>query len=531
MISSIRGKVSISTNEIKMKYPPPLSDDQLHDLITEVKDWQLTHGSLLKLLHCNDQGSVLAHSIGASLFPTLFPRILFEEALSLQRIYNKLYTAVAEDDEWLFETLEVLIKYDMLADTLWGIHKEVKKEGYIQDLTLGIFRSDYMLHVAPEFPQSSSEIQLKQVEFNTFSCAGGVHGNKISDMHRYLHHTGAYQPQSSSNNSVNLPSSSLPPNNTLSTIIYGISAAHKAYGPPKFPLAKQTCILMVVQPNNFNIADERPIQYALTTSNPPIPTFRVLFTHALQICTFLTASRELIYHPPHRPALEVSVVYFRAGLDVEEYDDVGREIRFMIEKSRAIKCPSILGHLTTFKKVQQELTIPGVLERWLSVEEARRVRASFGRLWPMEGLEGRRIVGDKEMVGGFVLKPSLEGGGHNVYGEAIPGFLAEVDAELWGSYVLMEKIRAPGLKNVLISTRGLHEGNVVSELGVFGVCLWKRGRDGAEMVGEWAPSWSFKTKDRRVDEMSVVKGYGCFDSPALVESEVFEACCQKPDGK
>ena len=69
---------------------------------------------------------------------------------------------------------------------------------------------------------------------------------------------------------------------------------------------------------------------------------------------------------------------------------------------------------------------------------------------------------------------------------------------------------------------------MISELGVFGVCLWRR-REGegertrAEIVDEFEPSWSFKTKDASVDEMSVVKGYGCFDSPMLVDLSVFEA--------
>ena len=47
-----------------------------------------------------------------------------------------------------------------------------------------------------------------------------------------------------------------------------------------------------------------------------------------------------------------------------------------------------------------------------------------------------------------------------------------------------------------------------------------------EIVEELKPSWSFKTKDASVNEMSVVKGYGCFDSPLLVERETFTTFCQ-----
>ena len=53
-----------------------------------------------------------------------------------------------------------------------------------QGLALGIFRSDYMSHVPSNQDDRPSELQLKQVEFNTYSVAGGVHSARISKMHR-----------------------------------------------------------------------------------------------------------------------------------------------------------------------------------------------------------------------------------------------------------------------------------------------------------------------------------------------------------
>jgi glutathione synthase len=365
--------------------------------------------------------------------------------------------------------------------------------------------------------------------------------NKISEMHKYLNHIGAYQYLSSSptDTSLVLAPSALPPNNTLSTLVSGLSAAHYAYGPPKSSIATRTCVLMIVQPNNFNIADERPIEYSLFSQDPPIPVFRVHFGVEVLKHTSLTPSRELLYHPPTRagPAMEVSLVYFRAGFETHEYDEIGRDCRLHLERSRAIKCPSILSHLTTFKKVQQELVMPGVLEQFLSNEEASLVIGTFIPMYPMDespsGMRARELAMDVKKASGCVLKPSLEGGGHNVYGTDIPGFLSAVDEMEWGSYVLMDQITPPNLENILMSTIGIHEGGVVSEFGVFGVCIWRRKEklesDGigrvalAEMVEELEPSWSFKTKDKNVNEMSVVKGYGCFDSPALVDADVFEA--------
>jgi hypothetical protein len=148
---------------------------------------------------------------------------------------------------------------------------------------------------------------------------------------------------------------------------------------------------------------------------------------------------------------------------------------------------------------------------------------NFAPMYPLDdtpsGQHAKSLALDPETASNYVLKPSLEGGGHNVYGTEIAAFLQHTPEELWHSYVLMEKINPPLLNNFMMSSRGLYEGPVISELGIFGVCLWKRVQNGesaqAEIVSELAPSWSLRSKDASVDEMSVVKGYGCFDSPAL----------------
>lgn len=523
---------------LKMKYPSPLSDAKFDFLIAAVKDWQITHGSLLKVISSDEEYTVLSRPVGVTLFPTLFPNSLFQEALALQRTYNKLYTAVAEDEEWLFETLKDLIDVDPLANKLWRIHQEVKQEGYIQGTSLGVFRSDYMLQLVSSSPSGA---QLKQVEFNTVACAGGTHSNIISSMHRHLQQTGTYQSSSQSRRSslLQVNEDMLPASHTVSAIASGLESAYRAYGYAKSKQVAKTCILMIVQPRNFNIADERPIEYALWDQS--IPNFRVTFGYEVLSHTSITPNGELLYQPPYlTEPMEVSVVYFRAGFEAHEYDDMGHMARFQLEKSRAIKCPSLLAHLTTFKKVQQALTLPGSLKRFLATEEAALISSTFVPIYPLDhskiGDHAKRLALDPGKVNNYILKPSLEGGGHNVHGKKIPEFLNAAPKENWKTFVLMEKINPPVLKNFLMSPNGLHEGSVISELGVYGVCLWKRKvadeGDGpqevfAEIMQEQEPSWSFKTKDARMDEISVVKGFGCFDSPALVDDETFAACLER----
>ena len=84
-------------------YPPAVSHDQLSNLIFNIKDWQITHGMQLK--YGPDVESISSTPIGVSVFPTPFPKILFAYAQALQPIYNRLYAAISEDEDWLYEVL------------------------------------------------------------------------------------------------------------------------------------------------------------------------------------------------------------------------------------------------------------------------------------------------------------------------------------------------------------------------------------------------------------------------------------------
>ncbi|PLB38851.1 putative glutathione synthetase [Aspergillus candidus] len=494
------------------QYPPPLSEDHLLSLSIQIQDWLLNHGSLIKDINT-------------------------QTALELQSIYNELYCAVAEDEQWILSAIEDLLPIDPLAVALWKIHQEVKQlGGYVQPISAGIFRSDYMLQDENTDtngePSSIPHGSLKQVEFNTFSCAGASHANKIVDMHRHLARAGVYNANSTpseddTDSSQLIVPSNLPRNRNIETLAAGLASAHAAYGPPKSKVTSKTAVLIVIQDQvfNFNVADERPIEYALWDQDPPVPTYRLNFGDDTLEDTSLTATGELLFHPPwlnSTTPIEISVVYMRAGYEAHEYDKVGIRARLRLERSRAIKCPSLLAHIATFKKVQYALTRPGTLEHFLTPEKAAAVRATFVPMYPMDespaGQEARKLATDPVLAEDYVLKPSLEGGGHNVYGDAIPDFLASQPPSKWGAYILMKRIPSPFAANMLMSSVGMNSGGVISELGVFGSCLWRTGGDGrpCEMLENSLAGWSFKTKHQYTEEISVVKGYGCFDTPLLV---------------
>ncbi|KAL8648357.1 MAG: hypothetical protein Q9210_005038 [Variospora velana] len=455
------------------------SERELKSLINDVLDWQYTHASLLKVPP--DTGAVLARPIAVTSFPSPFPKTLFEQANCLQRLYNKLYIAITRDELWLSSLP-----------------------------SMAFFRSDYMMHITPGPDGQSLPPQLKQVEFNTFSLAGGVHSAKVSQMHGYHE---AHRPSFSHK--------IFPPTLTPSSIVHALQTAHAGYSTSKCSQTQPTAIIMLVQPNNVNICDERPIEEMLWDTD--VPTFRIEFGQPVLDTTSLSPSGELLFHHPRNGQIfEISVVYYRAGYDSDEYSPAGIAARLHLEKSKAIKCPSILTQIAGSKKVQQELAMPEVLERFLPPEEVTRIRETFMPMYPLDGSEsgarGRELALDPATAQGYVLKPSLEGGGHNVHGSAIPDYLQSLPQASWPNYILMQRIEPPpDIHNSLISFRGLQSGPIVSELGVFGMCIWEEDpMEGPKVKHMEHGCFSFKSKARGVDEMSVVKGYGHFDSPWLV---------------
>jgi glutathione synthase len=510
--------------DINPHSPPSLSEQQFDVLIESIKDYQITHGSLLKHVHQAQASLALTRAVPVSLFPTTFPKGCFDSAVRIQETYNDLYARISQDEGFLFRVLQPLIQDDPFTKILWNIHVAAKQEGLVQPLTLGIFRSDYMIHVSAEDTilfDTGQNHELKQVEFNTFSVAGAAHSDIVAGMYLHMHKTGAYS--SHFGDPAEIPSS-IPPNRPIAGLVEGLASAHSAYGAPKGNSSKRTGILFIVQHDNFNIGDERPLEYGLWDRPSPIPAYRLEFRSILKHVS-LGPSKELLFSSQSCPLspLEISVVYFRAGYEPEEYDADGRAARLLLEQSLAIKCPSILSHLTTFKKVQQALAMPGVLEQYLSPPQCSDIRATFAPMYPLDtsdlGLRARALATNTETAANYILKPSLEGGGNNIYGEDIPLFLSTVPRGKWPTYILMEYINSPAQHGNLMSSEGSYEGPTISELGIFGVCLWREGRDGrtVEVIDNREVGWSFKTKPEEMEEMSVVKGYGFFNSPSLVD--------------
>jgi glutathione synthase len=283
---------------------------------------------------------------------------------------------------------------------------------------------------------------------------------------------------------------------------------------------------MVVQEAERNAFDQRALEWELLNVHS-IHLIRLTFAQLQERATLSPSDSRLIILPTRT---EVSVVYFRAGYSPVDYPSSSAwSTRLLLERSRAIKCPSVALQLAGAKKVQEVLSRPGQLERFLPgrPDDVSRLQASFTRLFPLDdsdaGLEALRLATANPE--GFVLKPQREGGGNNIYRLDIPPFLAELERKDAGKaagkpreregYILMDLILPPkGLRNVLVRAgegRGV-ETEVISELGVYGIALW----DSDHLRINETAGHLLRTKSSDVAEGGVATGYSVIDSPALV---------------
>lgn len=137
-------------SELKPCIPLPLDANVLNDVIEKAKDWALMHGAAMrsraafspdtlqvrtvshmnkKWLNENIPNSFSHQFAPFILTPSLFPRREFEKAVRLQTILNELMHWVANDTEFLRDTLANTIKVDEFTRNLHNIHERILAEG------------------------------------------------------------------------------------------------------------------------------------------------------------------------------------------------------------------------------------------------------------------------------------------------------------------------------------------------------------------------------------------------------------------
>ncbi|XP_021354308.1 glutathione synthetase-like [Mizuhopecten yessoensis] len=481
-----------------------LNEKKIQEIIKKTKEHALLHGVLMRTAESPGNSETVQYA-PFTLFPSLVPREALAKVKAIQPHFNKLMHMVAHDFEFLEKCLSNVVKVDDFNKRLWDILQVVTEEGVTQPISLGLFRNDFMMDVKQSSPIDASApasvpetVQMKQIEFNMIAASFAGLVSPLFNVHRYSLTLAGKQ----------FEDSQVPPNNPANGLAQGLVEGWKAYG------NKRACVLFLVSEPERNSLDQRRLDVEMFTCDRSVPVKYVTFKDMSERGSNRISDKALVID-----GCEVAVLYFRTGYTPEDYrSDKDWDTRLMIERSKAIKCPSVQYQLAGTKKVQQELCCPGAVERFIKDGDvARDIRETFAYQYSLDmGEDGDKAI-EKASADpqNYVLKPNREGGGNNIYGEDIKPFLTKIkDSKERAGYILMERVRPWPQTNYLLKV-GLEVSlrNIVNEIGIYGVYL---GTGDKEIYNSLA-GHLVRTKTVDSDEGGLMVGISCLDTPFLID--------------
>lgn len=453
----------------------------------------------------------LATQCPVAMLPYMIPAQAFHDVLALSPLWNKLVDAVARDTDWLYATLEPTTKSDPFTKRLVQMSKALHKGKLKQDFMLGIHRSDYMLHE----PEGGGERpRFLQVELNTIASSMASHSANAFALHRYMldrYGSGSDGVAEALRAHYGVSGQELvgrlPQNETLKHIPAALAAAHRAYSGE----SAAASVLFVVQEGERNFADQRWIEYGLWEEHG-VPAVRKSLAELRREAAVDSSTGRLRL----ADGTEISVVYFRAGYSPDDYPTEAEwEARELLERSLAIKCPSVDYQLAGTKKVQQALARPGALEKFMGARDSAKLRTCFAGLWGLGPGEDDAAIIEQACRDpqAYVLKPQREGGGNNFYGQDVARKLKELSPEERAAYILMQRILPSRQTSVMTRAGTAVVEPGLSEFGFYSVFLG----DGKKVLMSQHAGHLVRTKADGVDEGGVAAGYAVISSPFLVK--------------
>jgi glutathione synthase len=538
--------------------PEKLSAEKIAYLKNEAEIYGYNNGLLMF-----DTRTNLPYLCPFTLFPRQTPRLVYDKMWNVQELMQELYAKVANSHDFLLTALKPMTLADpflkMLVDTL------EQNKYRINDPICLISRSDYMIHENDyntlQSPQTATtttttnndEIIINnigytplQVEFNSISVSFSALGNTVNNLHKYLLQSHSPLIQNISNNTHNNPDVFTKHDGSLgaaNTLFEATKLMVKKFS--KYSTPQEWVVIMVIQPGESNVADQRLIEYEL------LQTFGIRLIRATlyDIEKNVIFPQDSVEEPPLWGNNEpISVIYYRSCYTPTTFEIIEGEnelsenskklinVYQKLEKSNAIKCPNIGLHLAGTKKIQQLLTQRDILKQFIHNDnDCEQLLGMFTNIYSLQNddLKKNKTILEyaKQNPSEFVLKPMREGGGNNYYDDELRQFLITADDENGNNknelnaMVLMSRI-SPNVstKSYFLRRGELYLTESVSEYGIFGGFIGyvdqidqNYGQFGQGLITLYNKPFGslIRIKAVGVNEGGVVAGFSCLSSPIL----------------
>lgn len=117
-------------------WPPEINEQDQASLLHTARDWALSHALVYRPALTEESSSSFETSVihaPFALYPSPFPRQLFDLATDIQITYSELYARISTDFDFLEQVIGGNVsKVDAFQGELWKIAKAVREEGLVQ---------------------------------------------------------------------------------------------------------------------------------------------------------------------------------------------------------------------------------------------------------------------------------------------------------------------------------------------------------------------------------------------------------------
>ena len=474
-------------------------ENDLAKWVEDSKAWAFTHGIVIK----DSASENLVNFVPFMLFPSPFPKDLFDQATRVQNDFQLLYHRASKDHLFLSESLKNVIVHDDFTRRLYRIYDAVRAEGCRPRIHFNITRSDYMIDQRSG-NTSGQPYCLRQIEMNMIAAGMACIGSRVGKLHQFMADV--------MGDKCPYEKEKLPIENAASKLGSCLAVVWCRYA------VEDAVIVFVVTQGERNRFDQKLFEYSFHESinnlgfNRHVP---VLFCTLEQLFenSRLTNDNRFLFD-----GQEVAAFYFRSGYSPDNYNDKGWKARYLIERSMAVKCPTVAEQLVGTKKIQQVLATPGMVERFIDDEESvQRIRSTFAGLFSLDpGTEGdAAVTAALAQPSKYVLKPQREGGGNNLYDKKLVHQLHKTTYPGERSqFILMDRVNSPTVNNYMVhpNTNRVEPRKTVSELGVFGVFI----SDVGEEVFDSSCGYLMRSKSVEDEEGGIMAGKAGVDTPYLI---------------
>ena len=436
-------------------------------------------------------GGELNH-IPFSLSPFPISKSELKKTTKLTTYFNKLILNVSQNWDFLEEHLSPIAQNDPFLKLLL----DLRINELTQSKQLLIQRNDFFLlnerqnnegKTKNNEKDKSSESKIQQVEINTVAVSFPFLITQLCRLHQYLFENDRLD--------------AIVNNNPLKKVADSFAITHKAYG------HKNSIILLVTQTYESNRFDQIGLEHLLWDIYK-IKTVRKSLSEIYKNC-FLRNGHLIL------DGQIVSITYFRTGYSPNDfYEEDAIKGRKLIENSSTIQVPNLTIQLAGMKKIQQVLTKPKIISKFVSQDIAKIIIKTFVKMYSLDEVivtsEGKIKASEfaYNNHNSFVLKPQREGGGNNFFGVDIKKLISEIKDKELNTYVLMERIRPKTHSAILVVKNNAESQSCISEIGRYGICSSENG----SIINNFDAGYLVRTKSESINEGGVCSGFACLNS-------------------